>query len=340
MKVLIRMLASILPGVVVGLGVIAYLERDHLQEEWSSLFGSQESAPHEVAESESAEPEVSEAPFSFVAEQSDSEKEAEQMPRGETQLAVVTSPTLPPPAEDPVSQTEAQTIAPEPLSDSAPVQEAVPQTAHVEPEKVAERSPVEAEQGAATESTTTPQRPLLDQVLGLESAQPFDDGVADGLAPLLPEQIATISKPIRDLAEQFNPVAPSADDPYGFDVERRRSDVWHVESLEPESQLQWLWNRGRQAFWEGDYELAVESYRSLLQDEPMNPDAWGELGNIYYAMKDWTRAVRAFGRATAALIHLERLDEAEKILTVIRGIDPALADRLAADLSRQALIKQ
>ena len=355
MKVLIRMLASILPGVVVGLGVIAYLERDHLQEEWSALFGSQESTPHETAESEAVVPEVAEEPFSFVPERAESETVVEQTPKkSEPQPVAMTAPATPPsPEEDPARLVEELPALPEPQAESSPAIEAVAQTERDRPEKVAERaSPVEAE-SVTTESTTalSQRRPVLDQVLGLEGGrqgaeqpsplqQQFDYEVTDGFTPLSPGQVATISKPIEDLAKQFNPLSPSPEDPYGFDAERRRSDVWHVESLEPESQLQWLWNRGRQAFWEGDYELAVESYRSLLQDEPMNPDAWGELGNIYYAKKDWTRAVRAFGRAAAALIHLERLDEAEKILTVIRGIDPALADQLMADLSRQALKKQ
>ena len=46
MKVMIRMLASILPGIIVGLGVIAYLERENLQERWAMYAGGGEVRPH------------------------------------------------------------------------------------------------------------------------------------------------------------------------------------------------------------------------------------------------------------------------------------------------------
>jgi tetratricopeptide (TPR) repeat protein len=163
--------------------------------------------------------------------------------------------------------------------------------------------------------------------------QEFSEILVDQL-PVLNEKIATLSKPIGDLAKQFDPRNEALQQhPVSGKGERAQPDVWQLGAVESESQLQWLWNRGRQAFWEGDYEGAVESYRSLLEEDTKNADAWGELGNIYYAKKDWVRAVRAFGRAAAALIEGGKVDEANKIIRIIRSIDPQLADKLEADLS-------
>ena len=314
---MIRMLASILPGVIVGLGVIAYLERDHLREEWSSVFGSHEEEIHQL--------------------------EAEEEQADLTTAAVIEEKPEPVPISSNMTELSATIFETEKV-----------ETEKIETEKIeveqSDLTLVELEQTKRTElvdlqesiievdESTPSERPVLGDVLGLgkKEQQLMDYEMTDDLQILPPEQIASISKPIQGLAEQFNPLQSSSQAPYGVIEEKRAADIWHVDSLESESQLQWLWNRGRQAFWEGDYELAVESYRSLLQEEPMNPDGWGELGNIYYAKRDWIRAVRAFGRAAAALIELDRADEAGKIVTVIRGIDPMLADKLSADLSYRA----
>jgi tetratricopeptide (TPR) repeat protein len=93
-----------------------------------------------------------------------------------------------------------------------------------------------------------------------------------------------------------------------------------------------LRNRGHQLFWEGNYDAAVESYQSLLEEEPMNHNAWGELGNIYYAKKDMVRAANAFVRAVTILNELGMRQEADKIITVIRGLNPQLADTTALQM--------
>ena len=311
MKILIRMLASILPGVIVGLGVIGYLERDSIQEEWSSIFGH-----HDTEEIHQDEHEKEEPSLAITVEPEDEDNKP--LPVSELKSRIFKEDT-----QNSASIDESK-IAEPPVAATEP-----------EPEKIA------VEEGSAIGQSSEPL--ALDEVLGLEKKQPtisLSEMMDD--MPITAEQVIAMKEPMEKLAEQFSPLSSKSigSDPYGITAEQQRSDVWHIESLEEESELQWLWNRGRQAFWEGDYELAVESYRSLLQEEPMNPDGWGELGNIYYAKKDWTRAVRAFGRAAVALTLADRADEAEKILTVIRGIDPAMADQLSASLARQMLKKQ
>jgi len=311
MKVLIRMLASILPGVVVGLGVIGYLERESIQEEWSSIFGH-----HDSEDVHHAEVETEEIPVALVIK--DEPEEKKPLPVSELKSRIFQDDVDDNSSKDESENIESPEVRTEPISASV-------------------------EQPVTQVMEQTDEAPVLDEVLGLEKKEPAISlpGMMDDL-PITAEQVIAMRKPIQKLAEQFDPLAQEsvAQDPYSIAAEKQRSDIWHVDSLEEESELQWLWNRGRQAFWEGDYELAVESYRSLLEEEPMNPDGWGELGNIYYAKKDWTRAVRAFGRAAVALVQSDRADEAEKILTIIRGIDPALADQLSANFAQQMLKKQ
>lgn len=318
MKVLIRMLASILPGVVVGLGVIGYLERESIQEEWASIFGH-----HDSEEVYHAEAEQEESPLAIIVEPESEEKKP--LPVSELKSIIV--------KED----IQNSVAVDEPKGSETPVLMAEPESEGLEESSTKSDHSVSQVVAPATEE------PALDQVLGLEQQQntiSISEMMDD--MPITAEQVVAMKEPMQRLADQFSPLSSDAtgSDPYGIEAEKRRSDVWHIESLEEESELQWLWNRGRQAFWEGDYELAVESYRSLLQEEPMNPDGWGELGNIYYAKKDWTRAVRAFGRAAVALTQADRVDEADRVLTVIRGIDPALADQISATLAQQMLKKQ
>lgn len=342
MKVLIRMLASILPGVIVGLGVIAYLEREHLQEEWSSLFGAHEIAAedhHEVPNrlSTAVDPfnyqEEPAAPVVTPVEKKQPEPKGIAPANMAPQQEIAAATIYPKPELEPKVE-----VQPEPVVEIAeaaqPVEPPTPPVAIKRVEPVVEKS-------------NHPAAPVLSEVLGLEERQTVHEPAvvepslpmamleaADDLPQLPAEQIAAMTRPMEDLAARFNPLQTPQQDPYGVAAEKQRNNIWHIDPLDEAMDANWLWNRGRQSFWEGDYESAIESYRSLLQEEPMNPDAWGELGNIYYAKKDWARAVRAFGRSAAVLIQANRVDEAEKILTVIRGIDPALATQLAAELGQ------
>ena len=353
MKVMIRMLASILPGIIVGLGVIAYLERENLQERWAMYAGGGEVRPHIDSKSGyETQPYLRKPERTISPPRNPSQHER----RGELAepLQSVQSKQLTPntafvveaePA--PLQKREEETQQPVILDRVVKATESVkPSVKLNEQQEVAAVSvqrplPDLSELVGLTspaQNSNTAELPKaveqskqssLSQIIEQEQmlSQIFDD------LPELQEQIASLSKPIEALAKQFNPIGKSAvSDRPQPNGKKGGEDIWRMDAVpEVETQPQWLWNQGRQAFWEGDYDRAIESYRSLLQEEPKNPDAWGELGNIYYAKKDWVRAVRAFGRAAASLTHQGRDTEAEKIMTVIRGIDPQLAERLTQE---------
>lgn len=348
MKVLFRMLASILPGVIVGLGVIAYLERDALQEQWM-LYANGES--HDDADHHHDEPqrhldipstqlEVAEKIEPTAPTVSDTAVvDATPAPTAPPQMvpAIVAEPVVAP--VEVVNEVPVAIAAPEPIE--PPKQQPVSRqdlavVVGLEPQQ-SQPAPVTkpsnmAQLNRASERTSQAEPVSHPELSSLMEQQRKVTEVLTDQLPALTEQIANLSKPIENLAKQFNPLNGEKTMSQMADSANAAEDIWHVGTVERESQAEWLWNRGRQAFWEGDYELAVESYRSLLQEDEKNPDAWGELGNIYYAKKDWVRAVRAFGRAAAALIEVNRIDEAKKIIQVIRAIDPELANQLESDL--------
>jgi len=301
---MIRMLASILPGIVVGLGVIAYLEREHLQEKWAIFSG-------EATESDSSarqqEPYLRSTPMavSRAPEPKPLPPQSQPLPREPVAPSVDPSPS-------PSTLTQHEQVA---VVERPQRKEPPQQPSYMKP----------ANRPSNPEPIMSFVEPLVDDVLGSNLSHSLP----------LADRIARSSQPMGELARQFDPIATPSIRPQPKKP-GDAGDVWRLEgATEAVAQPQWLWNQGRQAFWEGDYDRAIESYRSLLQEEPKNPDAWGELGNIYYAKKDWVRAVRAFGRAAAALTQAGREEEAEKIMVVIRGIDPQLAKQLTIDLMQE-----
>lgn len=348
MKVLFRMLASILPGVIVGLGVIAYLEREALQEQWMLYsagegYGAEhDHSPQPVQRWEQpvAQPRQIEIPEKFDVKLLESVKPV-MKPAEEKAPVAMEKPALPSTAQPAIEQAEVATQPATVAEVDQPEQKAVQRGAApqqdlavvvgLEPVVVPEKRPEPEPAPPVTAPAPAPAERQQQLTSLMEQQRKVSEVIADQL-PVLTEQIANLSKPIESLAQQFNPLSGAA--PAQQSQSAAGKNIWALDEGAgvEESQLQWLWNRGRQAFWEENYEQAVESYRSLLEEDDKNPDAWGELGNIYYAKKDWVRAVRAFGRAAAALIEVDRVDEAKKIIQVIRTIDPALADQLQAGL--------
>jgi hypothetical protein len=84
----------------------------------------------------------------------------------------------------------------------------------------------------------------------------------------------------------------------------------------------------REAFWEHDYEGAVKNYLALTELQPDNPDAYGELGNIYFSQGKWPEAGAAYYEAGVRLVSNKQLEQARELLTVIRGLDSKLATQL------------
>ena len=88
---------------------------------------------------------------------------------------------------------------------------------------------------------------------------------------------------------------------------------------------------GRAAFERGDLSAAIDAYTAFLAAHPDDPDALGELGNVYFNSGRTAAAAAAFHQAAIALI--ARGDRARALALV-----PAIrlgAPELATDLERR-----
>ncbi len=92
-----------------------------------------------------------------------------------------------------------------------------------------------------------------------------------------------------------------------------------------------LLTRARRAFWRGDRDAAVAGYKALAEAAPDDPNAYGELGNIYYSDGKWNEAASAYYEAATRLLKDGRSGEAVRLLQIIRGLD----SERAAELEKQ-----
>ncbi len=89
----------------------------------------------------------------------------------------------------------------------------------------------------------------------------------------------------------------------------------------------------RKAFWGGDMEEAEKVYRKLTESEEIDPNTYGELGNVYYAQGKWQEAGRAYYEAAVRLIELEQPYQVNYLLRVIQGLDSESAEKLKQKIS-------
>jgi tetratricopeptide (TPR) repeat protein len=88
----------------------------------------------------------------------------------------------------------------------------------------------------------------------------------------------------------------------------------------------------RKAYWENDLEAAVSAYQDAIAADPDNPDAYGELGNLYFAQGDWDGASQAYLDAGLRLTAQGRQAQAARLLRVLGRLHPGRARQLAQEL--------
>ena len=89
----------------------------------------------------------------------------------------------------------------------------------------------------------------------------------------------------------------------------------------------------RNAFWHGDMEEAEKAYRELTEHEELAMDAYGELGNVYYAQGKWQEAGKAYYETAVRLIELKQPYQVNYLLRVIQGLDSESAEKLRLKIS-------
>lgn len=109
------------------------------------------------------------------------------------------------------------------------------------------------------------------------------------------------------------------------------------QPLENESSLlsaQELLFKARLAYWNGDLKTAETTYIQLTEMVNDDPNAYGELGNLYYMQSKWKQASDAYYQAALKLSKTKKSYQAQHLLRIIRGLDTETADKLQAELNQ------
>jgi len=88
----------------------------------------------------------------------------------------------------------------------------------------------------------------------------------------------------------------------------------------------------REAYWLRDYQAAEDYYRQMIQNDPGNPDGYGELGNMYFSQGNWEAAATAYYEAGMRLVRSGSLAPARELADVIRGLNGPQADALEREI--------
>lgn len=97
------------------------------------------------------------------------------------------------------------------------------------------------------------------------------------------------------------------------------------EAAKPEDKI----NNAREYFARGDVDGAVAVYSELIQANPSDADARGELGNVYYLTGRPYEAAQAFYDAAKLLLDKRDFQRVAALLPAIGQINPMMADELA-----------
>jgi thioredoxin-like negative regulator of GroEL len=85
----------------------------------------------------------------------------------------------------------------------------------------------------------------------------------------------------------------------------------------------------REAFARGDIDSAVTIYTDVIKNNATDPDARGELGNVYFMTGRLPEAAQAYYDAAKLLLDKKDLDRVDALLPVIAQANPVMADELA-----------
>ncbi|MCK4865461.1 MAG: hypothetical protein KAT06_08510 [Gammaproteobacteria bacterium] len=91
----------------------------------------------------------------------------------------------------------------------------------------------------------------------------------------------------------------------------------------------------RKAFNLGEISISEKLYLELTRLEQDNPDAFGELGNVYYSQGKWDKAGQAYYEAAVRLIAEGNYNQVAYLQRVINGLDREHAEKLSQLMMRQ-----
>ena len=91
-------------------------------------------------------------------------------------------------------------------------------------------------------------------------------------------------------------------------------------------------NTARKLFWSGNAQASETLYLQLINLDSSDPNAYGELGNVYYTQGKWKQAGGAYYEAAVRLLGQKNNDQVANqvsyLLRVIQGLDTESAEKL------------
>jgi len=95
-----------------------------------------------------------------------------------------------------------------------------------------------------------------------------------------------------------------------------------------------LINQARLAFQAGEHDKSVTLYQELISLDSDEPNAFGEMGNVYYAQGKWKQAGQAYYEAATRLLAKGQVEQVQYLYRVIQGLDQDSAKKLRSQLGR------
>ncbi|VAW63590.1 hypothetical protein MNBD_GAMMA11-1504 [hydrothermal vent metagenome] len=139
-----------------------------------------------------------------------------------------------------------------------------------------------------------------------------------------------------DMSEIVNAVKETVNEALDVFREKSRQQVEQVvaDNASALSASELLF-KARLAYWNRDLKAAEKTYIELTEMVD-DPNAYGELGNVYYMQSRWKKASDAYYHAAIKLKDIKHIDQAFHLLRIIRGLDTDTADRLQTELQRSS----
>lgn len=101
-----------------------------------------------------------------------------------------------------------------------------------------------------------------------------------------------------------------------------------------QTQLADEWYAARRAYWDADLAKAERLYQELIVESPDKPDAYGELGNLYYSQGAWVEAAKMYHQAALLLVDQGESLRAASLMGILSALNPNLADDLQDRLDK------
>ena len=186
------------------------------------------------------------------------------------------------------------------------------------------------------------QQPLSDELDESGNQQVLIETISDAVN-VISEKVDSLfndnkSEPVTALLEKNAEVISPSEEKNDSDVAYSKETAEQLAVAEsPSVDTKQVLHTARKLFWSGNVQGSEKLYRELISLDNGNPDAYGELGNVYYTQGNWKQAGEAYYEAAVRLLEQnnndQTVDRVSYLLRVIQGLDKESAEKLRNKIS-------